>query len=142
MLGIYHFLPLAFAGIAASSSARGASGINSNTTTDDFEIACSSFASEISIDNVTDLFTEYIPAGGTMSYNGVPTVCQTGVQTASVDVCRVYLNVSTTDRSGIRFEAWFPREYNGRFLSTGNNGLSGCESCYRKATLSIRTDCL
>ncbi|KAF3018472.1 Feruloyl esterase [Neopestalotiopsis sp. 37M] len=125
MIGGNHLLSLVFVGAAAASAALDASITNSTTSTDDFELACSSFATQLSIDNVTDSFTEYIPARGNMSYNGVPAVCQS-TQTASVDVCRVYLNVSTSYQSGIRFEAWFPREYNGRFLSTGNNGLSGC----------------
>lgn len=126
MINGNHLLSLVFVGAAAASAALDASITNSTTSTDDFELACSSFATQLSIDNVTDSFTEYIPARGNMSYNGVPAVCQS-TQTASVDVCRVYLNVSTSYQSGIRFEAWFPREYNGRFLSTGNNGLSGCE---------------
>ncbi|KAJ5765729.1 feruloyl esterase B [Penicillium odoratum] len=36
------------------------------------------------------------------------------------------MNVSTSDRSHLRTEVWLPRNYTGRFLSTGNNGMSGC----------------
>ncbi|THU90663.1 tannase and feruloyl esterase [Dendrothele bispora CBS 962.96] len=34
--------------------------------------------------------------------------------------------IPTSERSNISFEAWFPRNWTGRFLSTGNGGLSGC----------------
>jgi hypothetical protein len=42
------------------------------------------------------------------------------------DVCRVALRIDTSERSGIHFEAWFPKDYSGRILATGNGGLNGC----------------
>lgn len=36
------------------------------------------------------------------------------------------MNVTTSEQSGIRLEAWFPQNYTGRFLSTGNGGDGGC----------------
>ena len=36
------------------------------------------------------------------------------------------MNVTTSNASGIVLEAWFPSDWNGRFLSTGNGGIGGC----------------
>jgi feruloyl esterase len=34
--------------------------------------------------------------------------------------------VATSDASGITLEAWFPSNWTGRFLATGNGGIGGC----------------
>lgn len=47
--------------------------------------------------------------------------------TLSQDVCRLALRIDTSERSGIHFEAWFPAQYSGRILATGNGGLNGCK---------------
>ncbi|KAH8669157.1 feruloyl esterase B [Xylariales sp. PMI_506] len=101
-------------------------GASAAADTDSFEAACAAFGDKINIENVTFGFTEYVPAGSNISLTDIPSVCQTTAQQVAVDLCRVYTNVSTSDRSGIRLESWFPRTYNGRFLSTGNGGLAGC----------------
>ncbi|KAF9257169.1 tannase and feruloyl esterase [Marasmius fiardii PR-910] len=36
------------------------------------------------------------------------------------------MQVETSSSSNIRMEAWLPRNWTGRFLSTGNGGLQGC----------------
>lgn len=41
-------------------------------------------------------------------------------------MCRVAMYVTTSYRSGITLEAWLPTNWTGRFLSTGNGGVSGC----------------
>jgi feruloyl esterase len=48
------------------------------------------------------------------------------------------MHVATTNRSGISMEAWLPSTSNwtGRFLSTGNGGLSGCIQYYDLAYAS------
>lgn len=47
----------------------------------------------------------------------------------TADVCRVVVNVATSNSSVVRVEAWLPAEedaWNGRFLATGNGGIGGC----------------
>ncbi|EON96030.1 putative feruloyl esterase b protein [Phaeoacremonium minimum UCRPA7] len=36
------------------------------------------------------------------------------------------MTLSTSNRSGIDMEVWLPKNWTGRFLSTGNGGLGGC----------------
>ena len=43
-----------------------------------------------------------------------------------VDLCHVAMFVKTSVISNITLEAWLPTNWTGRFLSTGNGGLSGC----------------
>ncbi|KAH8205752.1 hypothetical protein TruAng_000028 [Truncatella angustata] len=93
---------------------------------DSFVDACSQLPNIINIDNVYVNFTEYIAANNSISLNGVPAVCAKTAQQVATDLCRVYMTVATSNRSGLRLEAWLPRDYNGRFLSTGNGGLGGC----------------
>jgi feruloyl esterase len=38
----------------------------------------------------------------------------------------VAMYVATSNTSGITLEAWLPSNWTGRFLSTGNGGVSGC----------------
>lgn len=47
-----------------------------------------------------------------------------------VSLCRLALHVPTSNSSEIVMEAWLPEQWSGRFLSTGNGGLSGCESLF------------
>ncbi|KIK50348.1 hypothetical protein GYMLUDRAFT_266176 [Collybiopsis luxurians FD-317 M1] len=95
----------------------------------DFDSACDNIASQAaSIANTTVFFSEVVPAGTNLSFVN-PTCDAVGVASSQVtlaDMCRVALNVSTSDQSGIAMEAWLPRNWTGRFLSTGNGGLAGC----------------
>ncbi|KAF5336743.1 hypothetical protein D9758_016283 [Tetrapyrgos nigripes] len=52
------------------------------------------------------------------------------------------MSVATSSDSEISLEVWFPRNWTGRFLSTGNGGLSGCiqyEDLAYSAALSFAT---
>ncbi|KAE9389957.1 putative ferulic acid Esterase/Feruloyl esterase [Gymnopus androsaceus JB14] len=55
-----------------------------------------------------------------------PSSCNRPSQVVFEDTCRIALYVSTSNNSGVNMEAWLPRKWTGRFLSTGNGGLSGC----------------
>ncbi|KAF5360117.1 hypothetical protein D9757_011738 [Collybiopsis confluens] len=95
----------------------------------DFESACSTIAIQAaSIENTTIFFADLVPAGTTLTFPDQDPSCSgtSSSQVALVDMCRVALNVTTSHRSGITMEAWLPRNWTGRFLSTGNGGLAGC----------------
>lgn len=91
-----------------------------------FQHKCSSFASEIHVDHTQVHFSEYVPAGTTLFFPDNDPTCMRPNQTVSVDLCRVAMYVATSNRSGITMESWFPSDWTGRFLSTGNGGISGC----------------
>jgi len=94
----------------------------------DAEARCAKLGSSINIENVTVNFAEYVPAGTnltlTQDYN--QSTCGRPSQVVSNDLCRVAMAVSTSNRSEITLEAWLPTNWTGRFLSTGNGGVSGC----------------
>ncbi|KAK7045794.1 hypothetical protein VNI00_007196 [Paramarasmius palmivorus] len=93
----------------------------------DFDASCSSIASQVAaISNTTVLVTQAVPAGTTLTFPEADPSCGANTQLISTDICRVSLNVATSDSSGIRMETWLPRNWTGRFLSTGNGGLGGC----------------
>ncbi|KAF8861459.1 putative feruloyl esterase B-2 [Acephala macrosclerotiorum] len=90
--------------------------------------ACSALASSLSIENVTVNFAEFIPSGTniTLTQNYNLSTCQRESQVVYNDLCRVAMRVATSNRSEITLEAWLPTNWTGRFLSTGNGGISGC----------------
>ena len=93
-----------------------------------FQQQCSKLARQIKIENATVWFTEYVAAGTNVSFPDAHPTCAQGPLVVGVDFCRVALHVATSNRSGISMEAWLPRNWTGRFLSTGNGGLNGCLS--------------
>ncbi|EPS33808.1 hypothetical protein PDE_08770 [Penicillium oxalicum 114-2] len=97
---------------------------------DAFQTRCSDFAHHIDLPNVSVHFAEYVAGGTNLSLPENAASCAAPYQAVSVDVCRVAMTVSTSNSSEISLEAWFPRDYKGRFLSTGNGGLSGCIQYY------------
>ncbi len=90
--------------------------------------ACSEFADSFKYDNVKIEFTRFYEAGTNISLEqtGVLATCDRPSQVTPVDICRVAMFVKTSDISNITLEAWLPSNWTGRFLSTGNGGLSGC----------------
>lgn len=93
---------------------------------DAFQAKCAQFADKIDLPNVKVNFANYIKGGTNLTLADNDPTCKMGSQSVSVDLCRVAMAVTTSNSSEITLEAWFPREYKGRFLSTGNGGLSGC----------------
>ncbi|KAH7304709.1 Tannase/feruloyl esterase [Stachybotrys elegans] len=63
-----------------------------------------------------------IPLPDTVASCGGPSL-QANI-TASL--CRVVVNVATSDSSSVRIEAWLPDQWNNRFLATGGGGIGGC----------------
>ncbi|KAK5164210.1 tannase [Saxophila tyrrhenica] len=90
--------------------------------------ACSSIASSFSHPDVTVNFASYITAGTNVSIDqsGDLSTCMHPAGAVPVDLCRVAMFVKTSGISNITLEAWLPTNWTGRFLSTGNGGLSGC----------------
>ncbi|RVX74735.1 hypothetical protein B0A52_01012 [Exophiala mesophila] len=96
-----------------------------NSTSED----CASFGRSLDLPNVSVDIAEFVPNGTnlTFPYNNVTcgppyTIIYGG------DICRLAMTVNTSDSSRITLEAWLPptAQWNGRFLSTGNGGISGC----------------
>ncbi|KAL4865597.1 hypothetical protein BDV12DRAFT_147695 [Aspergillus spectabilis] len=98
---------------------------------DHFQARCESFANEIDLPHVKVNFANYVPGGTNLTLADKPASCSGGAfQAVSSDTCRVAMAVATSNSSELTLEAWLPRDYNGRFLSTGNGGLSGCIQYY------------
>lgn len=93
---------------------------------DQFQSRCQNFAAKVDIPNVKVNQVNYVAGGTNASLADNVESCDQKSQPVSADLCRVALAVATSNASEITLEAWFPRDYNGRFLSTGNGGLGGC----------------
>lgn len=94
----------------------------------DSAAACASLGASLAIEDVTVNFATYLPAGSNISLSqdyGLAS-CGYTTQVISNDLCRLAMYVATSNRSGITLEAWLPTNWTGRFLSTGNGGVSGC----------------
>ena len=89
---------------------------------------CSHIANSFDYPHVKVNFAQYISAGTNLSLeqNAVLATCDRPYQLVPVDLCRVAMFVKTSATSNITLEAWLPTNWTGRFLSTGNGGLSGC----------------
>lgn len=94
---------------------------------DHFQTACFALQQNINLPNVTVNFAEFVPAKSNVSLIDNPVSCGANYQTLyGGDICRVAMSIKTSNQSGLTAEIWLPREYTGRFLSTGNGGLAGC----------------
>ncbi|KAH8688805.1 putative ferulic acid Esterase/Feruloyl esterase [Talaromyces proteolyticus] len=94
----------------------------------DFPRHCVNFGASLNLPNVTVNFAEHVPAGTNLTFSqdyGLDT-CQRPYQVVYTNTCRIAMNVTTSNRSSLILEAWFPKNWTGRFLSTGNGGQSGC----------------
>lgn len=113
-----HYLVLFILGPGAIANSCGQS--------QSFQLKCASFADKIHLPDVTVNLVEFVPGGTNVSLPDNPPSCGQTDQSISVDICRVAMAVATSNSSQITLEAWFPANYAGRFLSTGNGGLDGC----------------
>lgn len=91
-----------------------------------FRTACTSLADSLDITGVDVSLVQFVANGTTISFPDSDASCGRPSQGVTADLCRVALHVPTSNRSGISMEAWLPRDWSGRFLSTGNGGLGGC----------------
>jgi feruloyl esterase len=100
-------------------------------TCESFEDKCSALANHLVVspgNTIKVNFAQFVAAGTTLDLaaTGNNETCTKPSQTVAVDLCRLAMEVSTSNSSSITMEAWMPRNYTGRFLSTGNGGLGGC----------------
>lgn len=94
-------------------------------------LTCYQLSSSLStIPGVTVLNTSHLAGGTSIELPGLVPSCASasGYNSATVttDLCRATINVTTSESSTDRIEAWLPDDWNGRFLATGNGGTGGC----------------
>lgn len=121
---LFSILTGAIALLASTHTSHAAAAAAAST----FEQACSALAAALNIPNATVWFTEHVPANTNLTFpqNNITCGRQSQVSPASGSICRIALYVATSPRSGISMEAWLPSNWTGRYLSTGNGGISGC----------------
>jgi feruloyl esterase len=93
----------------------------------EFEKKCLAFAPERYVKDATRNVLQYVTAGTNLTFPDNDATCGRNSQIVSVDLCRMTLEIKTTRTSKIAFEAWFPEDWFGRFLATGNGGIDGCK---------------
>jgi feruloyl esterase len=112
------------------------SGIALGSPVHSFKDKCEAFA-----DDVKDVaghhvhvnIAEYVAKGTALDLkaDGVNETCLelqfTGPPVVGADSCRLALEVETSHSSSIIMELWMPKEWEGRFLTTGTGGVSGCK---------------
>lgn len=92
-----------------------------------FETKCLAFRPEAYVEWSTRNVLQFVAAGTTLTFPDNDATCNRASQAVSVDLCRIALSINTTETSRITFEAWFPENWSGRFLATGNGGIDGCQ---------------
>lgn len=94
----------------------------------DLTAKCANLVDGLTLPNTTVWFSETVAANTNISFPDNDPTCGRPGMPVSVDLCRVAMQVATSSSppGNISLEAWLPLEWNGRYLSTGNGGLSGC----------------
>jgi feruloyl esterase len=92
-----------------------------------FEDKCLSFRPEKYVEGATRNVLQFVTTGTTLTFPDNDATCNRASQAVSTDLCRIALSISTSKTSNISFEAWFPEDWSGRFLATGNGGIDGCK---------------
>lgn len=93
-----------------------------------FRKHCLSYKPHRLIFNSTLTRLEYITNGTKLVLDDTVESCNRPSQQVSADVCRIALQIPTSERSSISFELWLPQKWEGaRYLATGNGGVDGCE---------------
>ncbi|KAH7024155.1 Tannase/feruloyl esterase [Ilyonectria destructans] len=111
---------------AGDSSKPGTHHRFADVTTSRFSASCAALAKLIAIDNVVVNFAEHVAPGTNITFPNADPTCRRPFQVVTTDLCRVNMDVATSDKSGLVVETWLPKNWTGRFLSTGNGGLGGC----------------
>jgi len=96
--------------------------------------SCSALCSSLTFSSdltVTPYTCQSYAAGDSIEVTGGQSTVGCGTsETAVVGLCRVTLEITTSDASSTYMEVWMPNEnstsWNGRTMSTDNGGLDGC----------------
>lgn len=97
-----------------------------------FQDQCANFltseqaADSARVSNATVTNHAFVAAGSNISLPGADALCGLTSQVVDVDLCRVSLEIATSNRSSVLAEIWMPADWNGRLVTTGNGGLGGC----------------
>jgi feruloyl esterase len=91
-----------------------------------FTSRCLQFEPVTYIANSTVVGHEHVSKGTTLFYPHNDPTCNRPNQTASVDICRIALDIGTSSRSHVLAELWLPETWESHFLATGNGGIDGC----------------
>ncbi|KAF3905675.1 Tannase [Orbilia brochopaga] len=118
-----------FAALYAASAAL----ISTSSATaipSDLKTRCSRLAGDYHPDrNVKILLSEFMPKGAPFSNPDPHPTCNWTPAKVLVDLCRLRMNVTTSETSSVIVEAFLPIDWKERrFLMTGNGGLNGCTS--------------
>jgi hypothetical protein len=87
---------------------------------------CESLAERANLPNATIHAAGPVEAGTNLTFPSYDSTCSLTSQVVNSDICRLSFEVATSLNSSIRFEAWLPADWSGRFLGVGNGGLGGC----------------
>ncbi|KAJ4245756.1 tannase [Fusarium torreyae] len=87
---------------------------------------CNSLGETVQLPNATIHVSELVKAGTNLTFPFYDATCALTSQVVKSDICRLSFDVATGTNSSVRFEAWLPLEWSGRFLGVGNGGLGGC----------------
>ncbi|KAF4982182.1 hypothetical protein FZEAL_2160 [Fusarium zealandicum] len=92
----------------------------------DFAASCANLATALQLPNTTVWFTQHVSPGTNITFPDNHPSCARPGQVVDAELCRVAMFVTTSPSSNLSVEAWLPSQWTGRFLSTGNGGMSGC----------------
>ncbi|KAI6312058.1 hypothetical protein MCOR29_008141 [Pyricularia oryzae] len=96
-------------------------------TASDFSAKCQSFQPERLVKNSTRTRLEYVASGTTIQLDDNVPSCGRTSQVVDANICRVALQIPTSNRSSLSFELWLPERWDEkRYVATGNGGVDGC----------------
>ncbi|KAK6511714.1 Tannase and feruloyl esterase [Arthrobotrys musiformis] len=99
--------------------------------TETFEERCEGLTESFSAADTSILIADYVTQGTNITFPETIAAGNTCLKfiISSTDMCRLRLNVSTSDTSSVIVEVFLPTDWEAegkRFLMTGNGGLGGC----------------
>ncbi|KAM0282411.1 hypothetical protein ACHAO9_010200 [Fusarium lateritium] len=107
---------------------------------DSFRDRCLAFTPSKLIHNSTLTRQEFVPADTILDLSDNVASCNRLSQRVTVDLCRIALQIPTSERSSISFELWLPREWEDkRYLATGNGGVDGFDKGIKYEDLGYGT---